>query len=151
MELWISLVFIPGQFWPSGIIVACICLSVCVFMGQPWACLHNNFWPIQSRVTKCGPKHLKVNISIVLEGRLTLTFKVNFNIKSKYFIMPSFTTRLNTLATSENTWQSWLPRLLYSLHPLHILIHLECFTVPTVSRSQSSTYILIEAVFRLNI
>ena len=26
--------FIQGQFWPSGIVVACVCLSVCVSINH---------------------------------------------------------------------------------------------------------------------
>ena len=36
-------------------------------------------------------------------------------------------------------------RLLHSLHPLHVLIYIDCFTVPTVSQSQPSARILILA------
>ena len=42
-----------AQFWISGIVVACVCLSVCPSVCvsdrwsvcQPWACLHDNFKP----------------------------------------------------------------------------------------------------------
>ena len=67
--------FTQGQFWPSGIVIACLCLSVC----QLWACLHDNMWTIQARITKFGPKvQTPVNIPSVLGGWLTLILKSKF-------------------------------------------------------------------------
>ena len=49
-----------GQFWPSGIVIACVCGSVCpcvsVYVYQSRACPHDNSLPIQARITKFGPE-----------------------------------------------------------------------------------------------
>ena len=51
----IALVFTRGQFWPSGIVVACVCLSVCPSVRQSRACPRNNSSPLSARITKFGP------------------------------------------------------------------------------------------------
>ena len=76
----------PRSVWPSGIIVACVCLSDHVSITwlrswlsrsnliskskfTPfWACPHDNSSPIQSRTTKFGPvvQNTLVKIPIVL-------------------------------------------------------------------------------------
>ena len=44
--------FTRGQFWLSGIVIACMCPCV----RQSWACLHDNSSQVQARITKFGPK-----------------------------------------------------------------------------------------------
>ena len=44
------MIFTQGQFWPPGIVVACVC--VCVY--QSFACPHDNSSPVQARVTRFG-------------------------------------------------------------------------------------------------
>ena len=65
-------VFTRGQFWPSGIVVACICVCVrvCQFVCQSLACLHDNPEPVQARITKFRPKMQKtlVKVPIVFWG-----------------------------------------------------------------------------------
>ena len=48
--------FTRGQFWPSGIVIACVCGSVCpcVCVYQSRACPHDNSSPSQARITKFG-------------------------------------------------------------------------------------------------
>ena len=85
----LSHLFTRGQFWPSGIVVACVCvcvcLSVCLYVCQSLACPRDNSGPVQARIAKFGPKMQKtlVKVPIVLGGggQLTLTFKVKFNFK----------------------------------------------------------------------
>ena len=76
--------FTGGQFWPSGIVVACVCMCVHVFVCvcHSLACPRDNSGPVQARITKFGPKMQKtlVKVPIVLGGQLTLTFKVKFNL-----------------------------------------------------------------------
>ena len=95
-------IFTRGQFWPSGIVVACVCVCVCVSLClsvcQSLACPCDNSGPVQARIAKFGPKMQKtlVKVPIVLffccccfffwgggggGGQLTLTFKVKFNFK----------------------------------------------------------------------
>ena len=51
--------YTQGQFWPSGIAVACVCLSVCVSMcrsvRQSLACPRKISSPVQARI-KFGPQ-----------------------------------------------------------------------------------------------
>ena len=67
-------VFTHGQFWLSGIVVACvcvcvsICLSVCLSVCQSLACPRDNSGPVQTRITKFGTKmqNTLVKVPIVL-------------------------------------------------------------------------------------
>ena len=78
--------FTRGQFWPSGIVIACVCGSVCVCVYQSRACPDDNSSPIQARITKFGPEmqNTLVWIPIVLgddrpwSSRSNLTWKSNF-------------------------------------------------------------------------
>ena len=64
--LWGNLVttFTQHQFWPSGIVIACICLSICVCRHQS----HHNLSPVQARITRFEPEvqNTLVKIPIVL-------------------------------------------------------------------------------------
>ena len=81
-------VFTRGQFWPSGIVVACVCVcvSVCLCMCQSRVCLRDNSSPFQARITKFGAQmqNTLVKVPIVLWGdrpwpsRSNLTWKSNF-------------------------------------------------------------------------
>ena len=83
----IGIIFTLGQFWPSGIVVACVCVCVCLSVCQSLACPRDNLGPVQARITKFGPKMQKtlVKVPIVLEGQLTMTFKVKFNLKVQIY------------------------------------------------------------------
>ena len=67
-------IFTRGQFWPSGIVVACVCVCVCVcvcpYVCQSLACPRDNSGPVQTRIAKFGPKMQKtlVKVPIVLGG-----------------------------------------------------------------------------------
>ena len=47
-------VFTQGQFWPSGTVVVCVCVWVSIrpSVCQPLACPRDNWWPLQTRITK---------------------------------------------------------------------------------------------------
>ena len=84
------IIFTRGQFWPSGIVVACVCLSmcvsVCVCVRQPRACPRHKSSHLQARITKFGQKVQKnlVKVPIVFGGnghwpsRSNLTWKAKF-------------------------------------------------------------------------
>ena len=63
-----------GQFWPSGIVIACVCVCVrvcvCQSVCQSLACPRDNLGPVQARIAKFGPKMQKtlVKVPIVLVG-----------------------------------------------------------------------------------
>ena len=86
--LFLIFFFTRGQFWPSGIVIACVCGSVCpcVCVYQSRACPHDNSSPIQARITKFGPEmqNTLVWIPIVFwddrpwSSRSNLTWKSNF-------------------------------------------------------------------------
>ena len=63
----IACIFTRGQFWPSGIVVACVCVCVRVSDRQSSACPCNNSSTVQARITKFGPEMEKtlVKISII--------------------------------------------------------------------------------------
>ena len=83
-------IFTRGQFWPSGIVIACVCGSVCpcvcMCVYQSRACPHDNSSPIQARITKFGPEmqNTLVYVPIVFgdarpwSSRSNLTWKSNF-------------------------------------------------------------------------
>ena len=83
-------VFTRGQFWPWGIVVACVCVSVCpcvrVCVYQSRDCPHNNSPLLQARITKFRTKVQKtfVKVPIILgydrpwPSRSNLTWKSNF-------------------------------------------------------------------------
>ena len=58
--------FTRGQFWPLGIVVACIsCVHVCVCV---WMNPCNNLWLVQATMNEFGPEvqNTLVKIPIVL-------------------------------------------------------------------------------------
>ena len=69
---WYQCIFTRGQFWPSGIVIACVCLSVCVSVcvcvRQPRNCPRHNSPRVQARTTKFGQKvhNNLVKVPIVL-------------------------------------------------------------------------------------
>ena len=77
-SVWI---FTRGQFWPPGIVVACVC--VCVY--QSLACPHDNSSPVQARITKFGPEkqNTLVKIPIVLGGNWPWPSRSNLTSNSK--------------------------------------------------------------------
>ena len=79
-------IFTLGQFWPSGIVIACVCLCprvrpcvsvsmcvcvcLCVCVCQSLACPRDNSEPVEARITKFGLKMQKtlVRVPFVLVG-----------------------------------------------------------------------------------
>ena len=53
-NLTMSTIFTRGQFWPSGIVIACVCVSVCPCVYQSLACPHDNSSAVHARITKFG-------------------------------------------------------------------------------------------------
>ena len=55
----IQFIFTRGQYWPTGIVVACVCVCVCLCVCQSvcqsLVCQHNSPGPVQARITKFGP------------------------------------------------------------------------------------------------
>ena len=85
-----SLLFTRGQFWPSGIVVACVCLSVCVSVcvcvRQPWACPCHKSPRVQARTTKFGQKvqNNLVKVPIVFGGDCRWPSRSNLTWKAKF-------------------------------------------------------------------
>ena len=83
-------IFTRGQFWPSGIVVACVCVcvcvSVCLSVCQSLACPRNNSGPVQARIAKFGPKMQKtfVKVPIVLGGNWPWPSRSNLTSKSEF-------------------------------------------------------------------
>ena len=78
-------VFTRGQFWPSGIVVACVCLCTCV-------CINLLFVRAITRdPLKLGSPNLDQRCKRLgygpycFGGKLTFTFKVKFNIKVRIY------------------------------------------------------------------
>ena len=81
-------IFTRGQFWPSGIVVASVCLSVCLCVRQSLACPRDNLSPVQARITKFGPEEQNtlVKIPIVLGVNWPWTSRSNLTLKWKITI-----------------------------------------------------------------
>ena len=83
-------VFTRGQFWPSGIVIACVCLFVCVSVRvcvrQPRACPRPKSWRVQARTTKFGQKVQSnlVKVPIVLGGNWPWPSRSNLTWKAKF-------------------------------------------------------------------
>ena len=82
------IIFTRGQFWPSGIVVACVCVcvSVCLYVCQSLACPRDNSGPVQARIAKFGPKMQKtlVKVPIVLGGNWPWPSRSNLTSKSEF-------------------------------------------------------------------
>ena len=88
--LFSIILFTRGQFWPSGIVVACVCLSVCVSVcvcvRQPRACPRHKSRRVQARTTKFGQKvqNNLVKVPIVLGGDWPWPSRSNLTWKAKF-------------------------------------------------------------------
>ena len=51
-----SHIFTQGQFRPSGIVIACVCVSVHECVYQSLGCPHDNSSAVEARITKFGPE-----------------------------------------------------------------------------------------------
>ena len=73
--------FTGGQFWPSGIVVACVCvyasIHLCVYQSQ--YCPHNNLSPVQARIIKCD-----ICNGLSLNGLQAITY-IPIQILWKYY------------------------------------------------------------------
>ena len=80
-------VFTRGQFWPSGIVVACVCPCV----RQSWACLCDNSSQVWVQITKFGQKNAKYFAQgpYCFGDWLGLTFQVKFNFIEKFCLFAS--------------------------------------------------------------
>ena len=66
-----------GQFWPSGIVITCVCVSVSVCVCVSLCVNHLLVCAITVDPFKLGP--------YCFGGQLTLTFKVIFNLKARIY------------------------------------------------------------------
>ena len=71
-------VFTRGQFWPSGIVVACVCPCV----RQSWACLCDNSSQVWARITTFGPKiqNILLKVPIVFGTDWAWLSRSNFTL-----------------------------------------------------------------------
>ena len=76
--LWGNLVttFTQRQFWPLGIVIACICLSICVCRHQSY----HNLSPFQSRITRFEPEVQNTLVWWVIDLYLKAKFNLKVNI-----------------------------------------------------------------------
>ena len=78
----LKVIFTRGQFWPSGIVVACVCSCG----RQSRACPHDNLWLVPARITKFEPdmQNILVKIPIVLGVAWPWPSRSNLTWKSKF-------------------------------------------------------------------
>ena len=92
------IIFTRGQFWPSGIVIACICVCVyvCLSVCQSLACPRDNSEPVQARITKFGPKMQTSNgywcmgIKGEMSGTVCVTFTWDMYIYIYIWVVYSF-------------------------------------------------------------
>ena len=160
-------IFTRGQFWPSGIVVACVCVCVCVsvcpYVCQLLACPRDNSRPVQARVAKFGPKMQKtlVKVPIVLGGNWLWPSRSNLTSNSKLtpfwaspnHYSPPILVRISKFGQQMHfstvkipvnsgldwpwTWPSFLIPKLIYLHCGGV--HLNCETVPGLFQCCSGT------------
>ena len=142
----IRIVFItPDQFWLPGIVVACVRPSV---LHQ--VCPRDSSSPGQVRLTKFGPKmqNTLVKVPIVLGSNRPWPPRSHLTLKSKFipfWACPHHNS--SSIQARITNFGLEMPRSLnfINLHPLHVLIYLDNFTVPTVSQSRHFACIMIWA------
>ena len=83
--------------WPLGIIVACVCVVLCMSSRSP----RDNLWPIQARISKFGPEVQSALDKIHIVLGVDWYWPSWSNLTSNSLIS-GFCTRLNT-ATRINT------------------------------------------------
>ena len=86
-------IFTWDQFWPSGIVVACIDLSavcVCSSVRQPFGCSCDELWPIQAMITKFGPEvqNTLVKVPVVFGDDWPWPSRLNLPVTLKVKIYP---------------------------------------------------------------
>ena len=82
-DTWYCWLFL---FWPSGTVITCVCVSVCVRVYQSLACLHDNSSAVQARITKFGTEVQNTLVDIPISfgddrpwpSSSNLTWKLNF-------------------------------------------------------------------------
>ena len=67
--------FTRGQFWPSGIVVACVWVSGCQTVCQSLACPRDNSGPIQARITTLRPNVQNNLVSLLFCGTIDLDLR----------------------------------------------------------------------------
>ena len=83
-------IFTRGQFWPSGIVVACVCVcvSVCLSVCQSRVCPRDNSSPVQPRITTIGPEVRKTLVKIPIVFGVDWPWPSRSNITSKSKFTP---------------------------------------------------------------
>ena len=87
-----SVHFYPRPFWPTGIVIACVCVCVCVSVCvSTFACPDDNSSHVPARITWFGrkaAKHFALG-PYCFGGWLSLTFHVKFNFFLKSCLFAS--------------------------------------------------------------
>ena len=95
--------FYPRPFWPTGIVIACVC--VCVYLCLSiFACPSDNSLRVPARITWFGQidaKHFDQG-PYCFWGWLSLTFQVKLNFISKFCLFASLLRLWNICETCKN-------------------------------------------------
>ena len=84
-------IFTRGQFWPSGIVVACVCLFVCVCVSvcqsvcPSLACPCHNSRPVSVRITRFGPRVQNNLVRYCFVEWSILILKVKFKVQVQIY------------------------------------------------------------------
>ena len=83
-------IFTRGQFWPSGIVIACVCVSVrvseCLCVYQSLACPHDNSSAVKAKITKLGSEmqNTLLKMPIIFGGDRLWPSSSNLTLKSNF-------------------------------------------------------------------
>ena len=108
--LFNALFITRGQFWPSGIVVACVCSCG----RQSRACPRDNLWLVPARITKFEPhmQNILVKFPIVLGVDWPWPSRSNVTWKSKFTLF--WTCPHDHLPPVEVKISKFLPKMHFS-------------------------------------
>ena len=99
------IIFYPRPFWPTGIVIACVCVCVCVSLCvSTFACPDDNSSHVPARITWFGRKDAK-HFALgpyCFGGWLSSTFHVKFNFFLKFCLFASLLRLWNICETCKN-------------------------------------------------
>ena len=99
--------FYPRPFWPTGIVIACVCVCVCVSVClSTFACPSDNSSHVPPTITWFGQKDAKhfAYGAYCFGGWLNINFQVKFNFISKSCLFASLLRPWNICETCKNGW-----------------------------------------------
>ena len=120
----------PVQFWHSGIVVACVCLSLCPCVCQTLASRRDNLSPVQAKITKFRSEVQATWFPIVL-GHSDFDFQCQIWLERQnlHFLVFHAITHHQLILGFPNLDEKCTPAL--CLFWASLALNLNCFNVQT--------------------